>query len=220
MRLKQFLALLAALAALAVAAVPAAGMGDYDQEESLPDSTDTPCLAIDLDEESPYNRACDDLPHFKSSFINRVLTFNGAVDYFVDDEDHELSITIDEIEKLPGRFRRQDDELLDQDATVLVSERARVYGPDNTLVDAHLLDEAEYVKVRGRLLAPRKWRANEDGDVVPTLRAKRVYVTEWVAGGGSLDEDDEDDYLDDEESDDGCDDAAAVIKPGNYDPCE
>lgn len=218
MRLKQFLALLAALAALAVAAVPAAGMGDYDHEESVPDYSETPCLTIDLDEESAYNRACDNLPHFKASFLNRVWTFNAAVDYLVDGDDHELSVTVDEIEKLPARFKRQDDELLDQDATVLVSERARVYGPDSTLVDAHLLDEAEYVKVRGRLLAPRQWHANEDGDVVPTLRAKRVYVTEWVAGGGSLDE--EDDYLDEEESDDDCDDAAAVIKPGNYDPCD
>jgi hypothetical protein len=62
---------------------------------------------------------------------------------------------------------------------VLLSERTRVYDPEGYWIDHDELGDAEYVEVRGRLLAPRRWRANEDGDVVPTIRAKRIYVTEW-----------------------------------------
>jgi hypothetical protein len=197
MRLKLFYALAAALIVVAVAAMPALATGDHpgehpsDHAGEVPDlGYDAPCLAIDLDEEAPRNPNCDDLPHFKSSFLNRVWTFRGAVDYFQNTDDHVLSITVEKIEKLPRRFRRQDDELIDQDASVLLSERTRVYDPDGYRIDHDLLEDADYVEVRAKLLRPRKWRANEDGEVVPTLRAKRIYVTEWSrrAGGGEVEE--------------------------------
>ena len=44
--------------------------------------------------------------------------------------------------------------------------------------------------MHGRLLRPRKWRVNEDDEVVPTVRAKRIHVKEWV-GGYREDESDE-----------------------------
>lgn len=176
MRFRSFAAVLGVATALAGAQTATAEIG----EESPPDvSAQTPCLTIDLRQAEPDNPACDDLPRFKAAFLNRVWRFDGAVDGV---EHDELSMTLDSIERLPARFRNQDDELLDQDTTVLFSYRVRVYAPDGTLVEPHNLGIAEAVQVRGRLLSPRKWRANDDGDIVPTVRAKRIHVTAWVAG--------------------------------------
>ena len=204
MRPKSYLALLACLIAAAFAfAVPALATGDHHSE--YPGETggdvgyDAPCLAIDLDEEAPANRACDDLPHFKSSFLNRIWTFHAAVDYFVDDDYHVLSVTLDRIERLPARFRKQDDELLDQDMSALLDERTRIYDPEGYLIEHDQIDDAEYVKIRGRLLPPRRWHSNSDDELVPTVRAKRIYITEWSLRRADEDPDPVDEYEDHED---------------------
>jgi hypothetical protein len=176
--------------------------------------------AIAMDEGSepppppPDPSAQTDLPRFKAGFLNRVWRFNGSIDGV---EDHALSMTLESIERLPKRFRTQDDELLDQDMTVLFSEGTRVYGPDGGLVHHDELERAEAAQVRGRLLRPRKWRANEDGDVVPTVRAKRIHVTAWVPGSES---DPEDEWSDDDEAaEDDCHHAAARTSAEVAPPC-
>jgi hypothetical protein len=179
----MLLAPLAAATAIgAVAALPAGahegdGLPLVDQT-----SEEMPCLSIDLRQDRETNPECADLPHFKASFLNRVWRFKAAVDGFQNTEDHVLSVTVDQIEGLPRRFRSQDEELVDQDAYVLLSGFVRVYDPNGRLVPHDELEHAEYVRVNARVLRPRRWRVNEDEDVVPTLRAKRVYVTEWVTG--------------------------------------
>ena len=188
MRIRSIATVLGVATALAVAQT-AAAENVADPPAHGP-AADTPCLSIDLRQAEPDNPACDDLPRFKAAFLNRVWRFNGAVDGV---ERDELSMTLDSIERLPARFRNQDDEILDQDTTVLFSRGTRVYGPDGTLVDHDWLGAAENVQVRGRLLRPRKWRANEDGDVVPTVRAKRIHVTAWVPGADLSDDGSSDD---------------------------
>ena len=184
MRLKSLLAPLTVATALCAAVAIPAGAN----EEVVPDegtiADDMPCLTIDLRQGRRADPECDDLPHFKASFLNRVWSFKGALDGVDDGGDHSLSITVEYIEDLPRRFRNQDDELLDQDATVLMSENIRVFSPEGELVSHDELAHADYVRVRARVLRPRMWRENEDGDVVPTLRAKRVYVKNWIGGYG------------------------------------
>jgi len=184
MRLKTLLAPLAAATALGAAAAIPAGAHD-DHGPVLEDQTSTyemPCLTVDLRQGRRTPAECADLPHFKASFLNRVWRFKGAVDGFQNTDDHVLSITVETIEGLPRRFRNEDDDLLDQDAYVLMSDHIRVYSPAGELVSHDALASAEYVRVHGRLLRPRKWRANEDDEVVPTMRAKRIYVKDWVNG--------------------------------------
>jgi hypothetical protein len=149
----------------------------------------------------PDSASQADLPRFKPGFLNRVWRFNGSVDSV---GDGSLSMTLESIERLPKRFRTQDDELLDQDVTVLYSEGTRVYGPDGKLVHRGELERAEAVQIRGRLLRPRKWRANEDGDYVPTVRAKRIHVTAWVTGSAPVAEDESWSEEDDGEPGEGC----------------
>ena len=99
--------------------------------------------------------------------------FVGEVDYY---DSGELGMTLGRVLNLPRKWRRQDDELLDQDTTVLVSERARVFR-EGKRVSRSELDTANDVRVHGKLMRPALWRADEDGEPVPTIRAKNVYIT-------------------------------------------
>ena len=113
------------------------------------------------------------LPHFVRRFITRVWKFVGEVDYY---EEGVLSMTLGKILNLPRKWRTQDDELIDGDTTVLVSERVRVF-QDGARVPRAELDNANDARVHGKLLRPYKWHEDEDGEQVPTIRAKKVYIT-------------------------------------------
>ena len=160
--------------------------GDYEQTDPcaveepkpdpLPESKSEPCgeeqarVAMG-DREERSDDGC--LPRFVRRFISRVWKFVGEVDYY---ESGELSMTLGRILNLPRKFRSQDDELLDQDTTVLVGERVRVFR-DGERVGRDALDTANDVRVHGKLLRPRLWRTDEDDTPVPTIRAKKVYIT-------------------------------------------
>lgn len=111
-------------------------------------------------------------PDFARGFLSRVWKFVGEADGY---EDGKLSMTVGRILNVPRRFREQDDELIDEDALVLVG-RARVFDSDNRRVAKSELDGAENVRVHGKLLPPSKWAEDEDGQPVTTIRAKKVYI--------------------------------------------
>jgi hypothetical protein len=166
--------------------------GDYESEDPCSDEEPVKEPAPD-DSESDGVRSCEDgpagrsaneseedvkfedgcLPHFVRSFVRRVWKFVGEVDYY---EEGVLSITLHRILNLPRKWRTEDDELLDQDATVLVSERVRVF-QDGERVGRETLESANDVRVHGKLMRPFNWLEDEDGETVPTIRAKKVYVT-------------------------------------------
>lgn len=108
---------------------------------------------------------------FKPGFLSRVWKFRAEVDSY---EDGELSVTVDKVLNLPKRYRDQDDDLVDQDAVVLVS-KARVF-QDGERVSRDELDGAANVRIHGKLLPEDKWNEDEDGEPVPTIRAKKVYI--------------------------------------------
>jgi hypothetical protein len=162
------------IAALAVMLVPGS---------ALAAGTDQ-CPAFHLDQSVAALPGCDTTPHFKASFINRVWSFDGAVDE-VDLEGHTLDMTTSAIEDLPARFASQDDPILDQDTHVLYGPKTKVFGPEGTAVSQDYLEYADSVVVRGKLLPPAKWTENADGVRVPTIRAKRLYITSYVDDGSS-----------------------------------
>jgi hypothetical protein len=159
---------LASLVAVAALAAPAAA---HAQAPTCP-------APIHLDQGSSV-ALCPGVKTFKADFLNRVWTFDGAVDQ-VDLEQHTLDMTTSSIENLPKRFASQDDALLDQDTHVNFRPSTRVYGPDGQLVTQDHLDYAENVAVRGKLTAPKRWAHDADGDPVPTVDAKRLYITDYV----------------------------------------
>lgn len=138
-----------------------------------------PCPAFNFSQGSEATSTCATLPHFKASFINRVWTFDGAVDE-VDLEAHTLEMTTWGIENLPARFKSQDDDLLDQDTRVLFKSSTRVYDPDGRRVTQDYLTYADNVAVRGKLVAPRRWAEDEDGVKIPTVSAKRLYILDYI----------------------------------------
>jgi hypothetical protein len=143
-----------------------------------------PCPAFNLNHTAQPDPSCDAVPHFKSSFINRVWSFQGSVDN-VDLSAHNLDMTTSGIENLPARFASQDDPILDQDTHVLFKADTKVFGPEGTAVTQDHLDYADDVVVRGKLLPPSKWYVNEDGVRVPTIRAKRMYIASYTDGSSS-----------------------------------
>lgn len=114
----------------------------------------------------------DDGGDFAPSFLSRVWKFVGEVDGY---ESGKLSMTIGKVLNLPKKFRDQDDELVDEDAIVLVS-KARVIDEDGERVSKSALDDAEDVRVQGKLLPKAKWEKDEDDQPVATIRAKKVYI--------------------------------------------
>jgi hypothetical protein len=115
----------------------------------------------------------DAAPAFDRKFINRVWKFVVELDSV---EEGKLEVTIGKVLNLPKRFRSQDDELIDESAIVLLERKARVYEDGKRVSKDALEDVDGNLRVQGKLLPPRKWQEDEDGEKVPTVRAKKVYI--------------------------------------------
>ena len=74
----------------------------------------------------------------------------------------------------------QDDAIVGEDSRVLVTDHTRVWDADHNRLtgdaEASALDAADNVVVVGKLLPRAKWQHDEDGNPVPTLRAKKVLL--------------------------------------------
>jgi hypothetical protein len=121
------------------------------------------------------------MPDFAPGFLNHVWKLDAEVDAY-DGDERVLSVTVTRLVNLPKRFRDDDDEIIDADTAVLLSRTTRVYDADGHRVrtaedQAEALNGAETVRVHGKVVPPQKWRTDEDDQPVPTIRAKRVYVT-------------------------------------------
>ena len=69
-----------------------------------------------------------------------------------------------------------------------VSPKTIVVGLDGQALDASRISDATTVRVRGRLLDPRRWTIGADGSALPTLRISRVQLLTpgdgTIPGGG------------------------------------
>jgi hypothetical protein len=171
--MRKFRTLLAPLA-LAMTLLPATAHAQ-DPTPAAP----APCPAFDMHQGTGPDAACVAIPHFKASFINRVWTFDGLVDD-VDLAGHTLDMTTQNIQDLPTRFASQDDAIVNQDTRVKFASTTRVYDPEGHRVSQDYLDYAEGVSVAGKLMAPAHWATDAEGTAVPTIRAKRIYINDYV----------------------------------------
>jgi hypothetical protein len=120
-------------------------------------------------------------PELAPGFLNRVWRLDAEADAY-DAEARVLAVTVTRLLNVPRRFRDDDDAIVDEDTSVLLSPTTRVYDRDGDRVrgadlQAEVLDAADTVRVHGKVLPPDRWRTDEDDQPVPTIRAKRVYVT-------------------------------------------
>lgn len=118
-----------------------------------------------------------DGPAFMPGFLKRAWRFRAEANGFADGM---LDVTITKFSGLPKKFRDQDDELIDEFAFVLVGAKTRVIDADGERVKGDdrdaALDAADEVRATGKLLAPGKWKTDEDDEPVATLRAKRIAI--------------------------------------------
>lgn len=114
-----------------------------------------------------------DEPSFARGFLNRVWKFNVSID---DAKPSKMSVTIDKVLNLPKKYAAQDDDLVDEDAIVLVGSSVRVYR-DGKRVSKSELNDDEKARVQGKLLPPHKWQSDDDDQKVPTIRAKKIYLS-------------------------------------------
>jgi len=114
---------------------------------------------------------------FGASFLRRVWRFNVEADGY-DASKQVLSATV--VRVLGGAPRRARRALVDVSANVLVTPTTRIVDGDGHRVTgdaiATALDDADLAQVTGKLLPRASWQTDEDGESVPTVRAKRIRI--------------------------------------------
>lgn len=156
-------------------------------DEAGPDDNEEP-YEEDYSEEGAYDEDAGEAearkqsarrkpPRFKAAFLHRVWKITGEANGF---ESGMLDFTAGRFIRLPRRFSSQDDAVVGADTRVLVGSSTRVFDARRHRLAraavAAALDEAIDVTISAKLLPPAKWRKDEDGEAVPTLRAKRITI--------------------------------------------
>jgi hypothetical protein len=111
---------------------------------------------------------------------NKVWRVSGEADGF-DTDRHALSIVVDQVKGLSRRLAARLQDVLGDQADVLVSARTRVIGADGSRLSgdaaAAALDAADSVQVTAKLAPRSAWAEDEDGTPVPAMRALRIKIT-------------------------------------------
>jgi hypothetical protein len=111
---------------------------------------------------------------------NKVWRVSGEADGF-DTDRHALSIVVDQVAGLSRRLASRLQDVLGDQADVLVSARTRVLDADGHRLTgddaATALDAADSVKVTAKLAPRSAWGEDEDGTPVPAMRALRIKIT-------------------------------------------
>ena len=116
----------------------------------------------------------------------RVWRVGGEADGY-DADRKALTVVVDDIGGLPRRQAKRLQAALAQ-LDVLVGPKTRVVDADGHRVTgdaiADALDNADSVKVTGKLAPRKSWTEDEDGVLVPALRALRIKVVDAAAAAG------------------------------------
>lgn len=105
--------------------------------------------------------------------FNKVFTFKCDDDGYANGV---VSVTITSIKGLGKSIKDDFNEAVDdQDGLVLVGKGVKVLRKGKQ-VGRGQLDDADEIAVKGKLLKPEQWREDEDGNEIPTIRAKRITI--------------------------------------------
>lgn len=161
-------AILAAVVAVVVALAhpapaPAAAKSCVSAEEAR-------VHAAGQDEDAP--------PKFTAAFYARMFTLDVSLDGA---DGSELPVSIEEVCEVPKRLKKQAAQLAGADGVALLLRRTTVWEGATQLSGdsaATAVEGADTALLRVRLVRPRKWRQDEDGNRVPTFRTGRVEITD------------------------------------------
>jgi hypothetical protein len=117
-------------------------------------------------------------PKFTPDFFQHRMTIDASTDGL---DQNTLPISIEAICGLPRSLDKQAGGLAGSDGVAVITSRTSVWKDGQRLAPARKLVElggADTVTLRGRLLQQRAWKADEDGDPVPTFSASRITITD------------------------------------------
>jgi hypothetical protein len=117
-------------------------------------------------------------PTFTAAFYRRLMTLDVSLDGA---DGAELPISIEQVCDLPRRLRKQAAQLAGNDGVALLLRRTTVWQGGEQLTGedaATAVDGADTALLRVRLVRPRRWRQDEDGNRIPTFRTGRIEVTD------------------------------------------
>ena len=117
-------------------------------------------------------------PTFTAAMFARAMTIDASTDGL---DQATLPISIETVCGLPRSLDKQAGALAGGDGVALISSRTSVWKDGQRLPASRKLvelDGADTVTLRGRLVQQKSWKANEDGDPVPTFTASRIAITD------------------------------------------
>lgn len=117
-------------------------------------------------------------PKFSASFHRRWFSMDASTDGFTAPE---LPVSIEAVCDLPKRLTTEGDQLNGTDGVAVVSSRTRIVKDGSALSGATgtaELEGADTAFLKVRLFRPNNWREDEDGNKIPTFRAKRIEITD------------------------------------------
>ena len=118
------------------------------------------------------------LPTFSPTFFTRPMTLDASADGL---DQSTMPVSIEAICGLPKSLDKQAGALAGGDGIILIGTRTSVWKDDRRLSGTSKLlelDGADTVTLRVRMLQQATWKADEDGEPVPTFRAARVVITD------------------------------------------
>jgi hypothetical protein len=123
---------------------------------------------------NPGGELVDERPALPKLFLSRVYSFAADADGYAGGE---LAITIHRIDGLSKAIRGAVNEAVDeQDGLALCGKFCRVVNRKGKRLKPKALNHADRVVIKGKMLASSAWHQDEDGNPVPTVRAKRIVV--------------------------------------------
>jgi hypothetical protein len=161
-----------------------------DQQPQRPAGTTSDVTVVDTpgtDDEQPT----EDTPRRNrgksfafGALARRVWRVGGEADGY-DADRKALTVVVDEVGGLPRRQAKRLKAALAQ-LDVLVGPKTRVVDAGGHRVTgdgiADALDNADAVTVTGKLAPRKSWTEDEDGELVPALRALRIKVVDNAPG--------------------------------------
>ena len=100
------------------------------------------------------------------AFQAHIFTLHASLDGV---EGNQLPIAIEEVCAVPKKFRKKAAWFAGNDGIAIVSASTEVFGD---------LESADTAVMRVRVRWPGRWEEDEDGNKVPTFKARRITVTD------------------------------------------
>jgi hypothetical protein len=117
-------------------------------------------------------------PKFTSAMFTHPMTLDASTDGL---DQGTLPISIEAVCGLPKSLDNQAGALAGGDGVALITPKTSVWKDGQRLPASQKLvevDGADTVTMRARFLQQKYWKADEDGDPVPTFRASRITITD------------------------------------------